>query len=115
MTYVNYEMLSLMEESEIITEQDLLKIGFEYLEKESEMLKPVYLKEYGIKDYKTFRKWTDDKHPIKIDIDNGWNNRGTKWSVHIDNDACETIGYADIDYRWQFNKLMEVFDSNLRL
>ena len=51
----------------------------------------------------------------KLDIDNGWNNRGTKWSVHIDNDACETIGYADIDTIEQFNKLMEIFDSKFRL
>ena len=99
----------------LITEDILIDNGFEYLEKESEMLKPVYLKEYGIKDYKIFRKWTDDEHPIKIDIDNGWNNRGTKWSVHIDNDACETIGYTDIDYKWQFNKLMEIFESKLKL
>ena len=80
------------------------------------MLKiPAYLKDYGIKDYKIFRKWTDDKHPIKLDINNGWNNRGTKWSLHIDNDACETIGYADIDYVWQFNSLMEIFDSEFKL
>ena len=99
----------------LITEEFLINAGFEYIKNESEMLKPVYLNDYGIKDYKVFRKWTDDEYPIKLDIDNGWNNRGTKWSLHIDNEACETIGYADIDYVWQFNSLMEIFNSKFKL
>lgn len=100
----------------LISEDILINAGFEYLKNESEMLKiPAYLKDYGIKDYKIFRKWTKDKHPIKLDINNGWNNRGTKWSLHIDNEDCETIGCADIDYVWQFNSLMEIFDSEFKL
>ena len=115
MTYINYEMIGALEQGELITEQVLLNAGFEYLEHESETLGSVFKQEYGIKDYKMFRKWTDDKFPIKLDIDNGWNNSARKWSLHIDNNDCETIGYADIDYKWQFNKLMEVFDSKFKL
>jgi len=99
----------------LITEEFLINAGFEYMEQESKLCEEYQKTTYGIIDYKSYRKWTDDEHPIKLDIDNGWNNRGTKWSLHIDNDICETIGCADIDYTWQFNKLMEVFDSELRL
>lgn len=62
--------------------------------------------------------WTDkfDKdEAIKLDIDNIYTNRGTNWHVHIDNCDCDSIGSADIDTVWQFNMLMEVFGSNLRL
>ena len=42
-------------------------------------------------------------------------NNGTNWNMHLDNEDCETIGSADIDYVWQFNKMMEIFDSKFRL
>ena len=99
----------------IITEQILIDNGFEFLEHETELLLKYQKDTYGIDHYVMYRLWTDDEHPIKLDIDNGWNNRGTKWSLHIDNDVCETIGYADIDTLEQFNKLMEIFDSKFRL
>ena len=89
--------------------------GFKLQEAETNLIKKYQEETYGIKDYKSYRLWTNDKNPIKLDIDNGWNNRGTKWSLHIDNNACETIGYADIDNVWEFNTLMEVFGSKFRL
>ena len=100
-----------------ITEELLIKAGFEYLEHESNIGKEFEKETYGIEDYKIFRKWTEDEHPIKLDIDNGWNNRfGTDgWYLHIDNDACETIGSADISNVWEFNTLMQVFGSKFRL
>ena len=99
----------------LITKEILENAGFEYMEQESKLCAEYEKNTYGIIDFKSYRLWTEDEHPIKLDIDNGWNNRGTKWSLHIDNDACETIGCADIDYTWQFNKLMEVFNSSVRL
>ena len=99
----------------LITEEILKNNGFEYLERESNLMKGLEESLYDVKDYKVYRKWTDDEHPIKLDINNGWNNRGTKWSIHIDNEDCETIGCADIDTIEQFNKLMEIFDSKFRL
>lgn len=89
--------------------------GFELQEAENNLTKKYQEETYGIKNYKSYRLWTKDKNPIKLDIDNGWNNRGTKWSLHIDNDVCETIGYADINNVWEFNTLMEVFGSKFRL
>ena len=99
----------------IITEEILLNAGFEYLEHETNLFAEYQKEAFGIDNYKAFRIWTNDETPIKLDIDNGWNNRGTSWHLHIDNDECETIGLADISYVWQFNKLMEVFDSKFRL
>lgn len=100
---------------QIITEDILINAGFEYLERESNLTKDYQNELYEKENYKVFRKWTEDKIPIKLDIDNGVNNRGTEWYLHIDNDACETIGSADINTVYEFNLLMEVFGSKFRL
>ena len=99
----------------LITKEILENAGFEYMEQESKLCAEYEKSNYGIEDFRLYRLWTNDNPSIKLDIDNGFNNRGTKWSLHIDNDACETIGCGDIEYTWQFNKLMEVFNSSLRL
>jgi hypothetical protein len=39
--------------------------------KNPSFVKNIKKKTYGITDYKSYRKWTNDKHPIKLDIDNG--------------------------------------------
>ena len=99
----------------IITEDILIDSGFEYLERESNLTQDYQNQLYGKDNYKVFRKWTDDDSQIKLDIDNGVNNRGTEWHLHIDNDHCETIGSADINTVYEFNLLMEVFGSKFRL
>jgi len=99
----------------IITEEILLNAGFEYLERESNLTQDYQNQLYGKDNYKAFRKWTDDDSKLKLDIDNGVNNRGTEWHLHIDNDHCETIGSADINTVYEFNLLMEVFGSKFRL
>ena len=99
----------------IITEELLIDNGFEYLERESNLTQDYQNQLYGKDNYKVFRKWTNDSSPLKLDIDNGVNNRGTEWYLHIDNDHCESIGSADINNVWEFNILMEVFESNFRL
>ena len=107
-----------MDKHRNITENILIDAGFEYLEIESNICKEYERNTYGIEDYKVFRKWIDDKdltNVLKLDIDNGWNNRGTGWHLHIDNDVCNTIGSADIDTVWEFNMLMQVFKSKFRL
>jgi len=104
-----------MKKHNFITNDDLLNAGFKFRKDESKLIDKYQKEKYGIDDYVMYQLWTTDEHPIKLDIDNGWNNRGTKWSLHIDNDVCETIGYADIDTIKQFNKLMEIFDSKFRL
>lgn len=98
-----------------ITEDILEKSGFELMKAETDLITK-YQESYNISNYKSYRLWTNDKHPLKIDIDNGWNNRiDAEWSIHIDNDACETIGYADVCSVEEFNIFMKVFDSKFKL
>lgn len=99
----------------IITEYILIDNGFKYLGRESNLTQDYENELYGKENYKVFRKWTDDISKLKLDIDNGVNNRGSEWHLHIDNDHCETIGSADINTIYEFNLLMEVFGSKFRL
>lgn len=114
--YINSEKANEDKET-YITDDILLNSGFEYLKTESELVRDAHKldSELGKEDYKTYRIWTNDDIPLKLDIDNGYNNRGTNWHLHIDNCDCCTIGSADIDNIWQFNTLMEVFGSKFRL
>ncbi len=115
--YMNSE-ISEMDKHRYITDDILKEAGFVFLENESNLGREAYKLnfEYGSKDYSVYRKWTiNDKNPIKLDIDNGQNNRGTSWHLHIDNSSCETIGCADISTVWEFNTLMQVFGSKFRL
>lgn len=98
-----------------ITNDILSNNDFEYLDKQSELLRKYQKEQYGIENYSVFRLHTNDDYPLKLDIDNGFNNRGTEWHLHIDNDHCNTIGSADIDTVHEFNLLMEVFGSKFRL
>lgn len=98
-----------------ITEDILEKNGFELIGT-NQVIKSHYKDQFGIDNYVEYRIWTKDKNnAIKIDIDNGINNRGTKWHVHIDNELCESIGCADIDTIYEFNTLMKVFGSEYEL
>ena len=103
---------------QIISKDILLSAGFEDITNDWE--KEYYKKTYGIDNYMSFRKCTteEDKNPgkvLKLDIDNGFTNNGAIWHLHIDNCDCCSIGSADINSVEQFNKLMEVFESNFRL
>jgi hypothetical protein len=105
-----------MEEKTLITEDILIKAGFKQHKEEAYQYLTELAKHYGANQpIKNFHKWTDDEQPIKLDIDNGLNNSGRKWSLHIDNCDCDSIGYVTVDYTWQFNKFMEILDSKFRL
>lgn len=114
--YIQSEQAS-VDKKLIITEQILKDNGFEEVTM-SEM-KQYHLDTYGQTNYSEWRLWTtdniNDEHCLKLDIDNGFNNRGTNWHLHIDNNVCSTIGSADINTVWEFNTLMEVFGSKFRI
>ena len=115
--YMNSE-ISEMDKNRYITDDILKEAGFEFLENESNLGREAHKQNFELysEDYSVYRKWTEDKpFPFKLDIDNGQNNRGTKWHLHIDNSDCETIGCADINTVWEFNTLMQVFKSKFRL
>ena len=103
---------------EIISKKILESAGFKDITMPE--LKKYHEEHEGLEDFKCYRIWTNniDKNPgkaLKLDIDNGLTNSGRIWHLHIDNCDCCTIGSADINTIEQFNKLMEVFDSNFRL
>lgn len=104
-------------ETRIIKEL-LFNAGFLDLTQDYE--KEYYKEHDGIENYISLRRWTNDvdNNPskcLKLDINNGLSNSGRAWYVHIDNCDCCSIGSAEIDTIEQFNKLMEVFESNFRL
>lgn len=74
-----------------VTQELLEKIGF----KEDTAL---------VKFYRYWEK--DDKY--KLDVDEGFTNSGRKWSVHIDNDVCNTIGSGEFDYVHELQNLVRI-------
>ena len=113
--YMNSEF-SEIDKNRLITNEILENAGFENSAQDFE--KEYYQNEFSIDDYVSYRIYTyniDNKYPIKIDIDNCFTNSNRRWHVHIDNQDCCTIGSAEVDTVWQFNLLMKLFDSKLRL
>lgn len=97
-----------------ITKELLLNNGFKEIFKE-ESYQKAYKEFWGIDDFFICQIWTEDESPIKIDMTYKITNNGTDWNMHLDNEDCETIGSADIDYVDQFNMMMQIFDSKFKL
>ena len=105
---------AIFEDDISITPEILKSNGFEDITSVHE--REYYNSTYGITDYCSFRKWTDEGHSsIKLDISHRVTNNNAEWNLHIDNCDCDTIGSMDIDYVWQFNALMTILGSNFRL
>lgn len=69
-----------------------------------EMLKSIGFKE-DTAIVKFYRYWDKD-YKYKLDIDEGYTNSGKKWSVHIDNGDCNTIGSGEFDYVHELQNLV---------
>ena len=52
-----------------------------------------------------FYRYWDKDYKYKLDVDEGYTNSGRKWSVHIDNDVCNTIGRGEFDYVHELQNL----------
>lgn len=105
-----------MKDERLITEEILKSIGFEDVTFEWE--KEYWNKALGIDNYCTLRYWTyneDGSNYVKLDFQKGIVNCDANWGLHIDNNACESIGSADISYVWQFNMMMEILGSKFRI
>ena len=98
----------------LITDDILLKNGFEYLNLKGDEVK-FHNDICGIEDYRVYVLLTNDEQSIKIDMMWKCTNNGANWNIHIDNYRCETIGSADINYIEQFNLMMKIFESNYEL
>ena len=78
-----------------VTKEILKKIGFE--EYEDLLLD-------GVLSY----CYRDKEHRYKLDVDEGYTNSGRKWSIHIDNDVCSTIGSGEFDYVHELQNLVRI-------
>lgn len=69
------------------------------------------LKKIGFKEdtalVKFYRYWDKD-YKYKLDIDEGYTNSGRKWSVHIDNGDCNTIGSGEFTYVHELQNLIRI-------
>ena len=71
------------------------------------------LKRIGFEERKdfcpmTFYRYWDKEYRYKLEVDEGYTNSGRKWSVHIDNDVCNTIGSGEFDYIHELQNLVRV-------
>lgn len=69
------------------------------------------LKRIGFKEdtaiVKFYRYWDKD-YKYKLDIDEGYTNSGRKWSIHIDNGDCNTIGSGEFTYVHELQNLVRI-------
>ena len=73
-----------------------------------DMLKRIGFEE--LKDFcpMTFYRYWDKEYRYKLEVDEGYTNSGRKWSVHIDNDVCNTIGSGEFTYVHELQNLVRV-------
>lgn len=76
-----------------VTEELLKKIGFE----EKKGICP-----------KTFYRYFDKEYRYKLDVDPDFCNSDRKFSIHIDNGDCETIGCGEFTYVHELQNLVRV-------
>ena len=69
------------------------------------------LKRIGFEEYEDlplarncYRYW-DKEHRYKLDVDPDFCNSDRKFSIHIDNGDCETIGSGEFDYVHELQNL----------
>ncbi len=70
------------------------------------------LKEIGFEEYEdlplegVFYRYWDKDYKYKLDVRDFWTNSQRKWSVHIDNGDCNTIGSGEFDYVHELQNLV---------
>ena len=74
-----------------------------------EMLKRIGFEEYEDSPLERgfYRYWAKD-YKYKLDVYEGYTNSGRKWSVHIDNDVCNTIGSGEFTYVHELQNLVRI-------
>lgn len=73
-----------------------------------DMLKRIGFEEHKGICPKTFYRYWDKEYRYKLDVDEGYTNSGRKWSVHIDNDVCNTIGCGEFTYVHELQNLVRI-------
>ena len=57
---------------------------------------------------KTFYRYWDKEYRYKLDVDEWYTNSGRKWSIHIDNDVCNTLGSGEFTYVHELQNLVRI-------
>ena len=73
-----------------------------------DMLKRIGFEEHKGIFPKTFYRYWDKEYRYKLEVDEGYTNSGRKWSVHIDNDVCNTIGSGEFTYVHELQNLVRI-------
>ena len=71
------------------------------------------LKRIGFEEHKgicpkTFYRYWDKEYRYKLDVDPDFCNSERKWSIHIDNGDCETIGSGEFTYVHELQNLVRI-------
>ena len=57
---------------------------------------------------KTFYRYWDKEYRYKLDVDPDFCNSDRKWSIHIDNGDCSTIGSGEFTYVHELQNLVRI-------
>lgn len=71
----------------------------------AEMLKRIGFEAHKGICPKTFYRYWDKEYRYKLDVDPNFCNSDRKFSIHIDNGDCETIGYGEFTYVHELQNL----------
>lgn len=78
----------------------------EGVEVTKEILKKIGFEEHKGICPKTFYRYWDKEYRYKLDVDPDFCNSDRKFSIHIDNGDCNTIGSGEFDYIHELQNLV---------
>lgn len=77
-----------------------------------DMLKRIGFEEHKGICPKTFYRYWDKEYRYKLDVDPDFCNSDRKFSIHIDNGDCETIGSGEFTYVHELQNLVRVITGH---
>lgn len=80
----------------------------EGIEVTKEILKKIGFEEHKGICPKTFYRYWDKEYRYKLDVDPDFCNSDRKFSIHIDNGDCETIGCGEFTYVHELQNLVRI-------
>lgn len=84
----------------------------EGIEVTKELLKKIGFEEHKGICPKTFYRYWDKEYRYKLDVDPDFCNSDRKFSIHIDNGDCETIGSGEFTYVHELQNLVRVITGH---
>ena len=77
-----------------------------------DMLKRIGFEEHKGICPKTFYRYWVKEYRYKLDVDPDFCNSDRKFSIHIDNGDCETIGCGEFDYVHELQNLVRIITGH---